>query len=469
MANQYDLAIIGSGPGGYRAAVLGALRGLKVAIVEKDTWGGCCLNRGCVPKKDWHHTARILAAAEGFADRGIRGSLEPDLEAAWDHQKAVVEEVRGNYTDYMKRLGIAAHVGRGTLVDAHTVRVTGDDGETDLTADHLILATGSHARVPEGITPESGRILTTDMLFEERPPEGRRVALAGGGVIGTELAWILTRLGCEVTWVMGSKPLRGAGFTPQALRTLEAALTREGVRAQTDRRLAGARVTDNGVAVELADGATEEVDWLLLGTGRVPHTAGLEPAAAGVELDADGFITTGPDLRTAAGHIFAIGDVRTPIMTANQALADATTAVENIVTGSSRETPEKRVPWAVYSAVELARVGMDDETAEDEGWEPAVGFAAFETSPRALGQGDAEGHVRLLADMDEGTLLGTEIVGDEAAELIHLAALAPDPDSALALLAGGPWNHPTRGEELGNAAETMAAQWGMGEFVFPED
>jgi dihydrolipoamide dehydrogenase len=119
--------------------------------------------------------------------------------------------------------------------------------------------------------------------------------------------------------------------------------------------------------------------------------------------------------------------------------------------------------------VELARVGMDDETAEDEGWEPAVGFAAFETSPRALGQGDAEGHVRLLADMDEGTLLGTEIVGDEAAELIHLAALAPDPDSALRLLAGGPWNHPTRGEELGNAAETMAAQWGMGEFVFPED
>ncbi|MFO8155152.1 MAG: dihydrolipoyl dehydrogenase family protein [Pseudomonadota bacterium] len=469
MAREFDLVIIGSGPGGYRAAILGRQRGLTVAIVEKADWGGCCLNRGCVPKKDWHHTARQISASRHFAGRGILGGpLSGDLATAWEHQKGVVTTVRDNYTDYMKRLGIVAVNGFGRLADAHTVVVDGADGERRLDAEHVILATGSSAHVPEGVEPVAGRILTTDDLFDNPPPPGRRVGLAGSGVIGTEFAYILTRLGCEVHWFMGSRPLGGSDFSSQALRILGEALAREGVEPQVGRRLAGARADDDGVELTLSDDSRERVDWLLLGTGRQPYTDGLALAAAGVATDDQGFIRCGADLRTDQPTIFAIGDCRSPVMTANQALADATTAVDNIVTGGAKAAPERWVPWAIYSAVEMARAGMDDDAAEDEGFEPAVGFAAFETSPRALGQDDPEGHVRLLADMDEGTLLGVEVIGEAAAETIHLAALSPDPARALRQLAGGPWNHPTRAEEFGNAAETMASQWGMGEFIYDE-
>ena len=467
MAPQYDLVIIGSGPGGYRAAILGRLRGLEVAIVEKADWGGCCLNRGCVPKKDWHHTARLLSASRDFTARGINGGpLTGDLDAAWDHQKSVVTSVRDNYTDYMKRLGITALRGSGRLADSHSVVVAGEEGETTVTAAHIVLATGSAPHVPDGITPDGTRILTTDDLFDRRPPPGRRVALAGGGVIGTEFAYILTRLGCDLSWFLGGKPLRGSAFTPAALRTLGEALEREGVTPQAGRRLSGAVADGDGVTVTLSDDSSERFDWLLLGTGRVPYTEGLGLEVAGVTTDEGGFIQVDAALRTGQPNIFAIGDCRGAAMTANQALADATTVVDNIITGGERPAPDRWVPMAIYSAVEMARAGLDDDTAEDEGHEPAVGFAAFESSPRALGQDEPEGHVRLLADRDDGTLLGVEVVGDDAAETIHLTALAPDPGQVLHALAGGPWNHPTRAEEFGNAAETMASQWDMDEFIF---
>ena len=467
MSERYDITVIGSGPGGYRAAILASLRGKKVAIVEKADWGGCCLNRGCVPKKDWHHTASLLAASHDFASRGIRGSLEPDIAEAWAHQKQVVETVRDSYVNYMKRLGVDAFRGHGALLDAHTVEVRGRNGVETLSTENVILATGSSPHVPEGMVPQSGRILTTDMLFDEPVPPGDRVALIGSGVIGTEFAFILTLLGKQLSWLTRSRPLSKTRFSPQARRTLTEALKRYGVAPRIGAEPSAVRVGEDAVSLSLSDGSTLEVDWVLLGTGRRPHTDGLGLDAVGIATDAHGFIARGPDLRTTVPSIYAIGDVSSPQMTANQALADATLVVGNILDGANVEQDPAAVPEAIYSAVELARIGMDDEQAEDEGFEPAVGFAAFETSPRALGQGDTDGFVRLLADMDSGALLGGEIVGAEAAELIHLLSGA-DPQTALRQLARARYNHPGRAEELQNAVETMASKWGLSEFVFGE-
>ncbi len=470
MSERFDITVIGSGPGGYRAAILAALRGKRAAIVEKADWGGCCLNRGCVPKKDWHHSAQLLAALPGFAARGLRGQLEPDLQRAWEHQEEVVATVQESYLNYMKRLGVEAVQGTARLRDAHTVEVSAAAGAArTLETEHVILATGSAPHLPDGVASVPGRVLTTDMLFDAPPPAGEHVAVIGSGIIGTEFAFILRMLGKRVTWLTRSAPLSRTRFSPQARRTLMQALARHGVEPSTGVCLERLESGASGVALHLDDGRRVEADWALLGTGRRPYTEGLGLETVGIETDPQGFIRRNARLQTSVPTVYAIGDVSSPEMTANQALADASLVVDNIIGGKAAEQDPSRVPLAVYSAVEMARVGLDDDDAEDQGYEPAVGFAAFETSPRALGQGDAQGFVRLLGDMDSGRLLGGEIVGSEAAELIHLLSVAPDPDSALRMLARAPYNHPGRAEELLNASETMASKWGMAAFLFGED
>lgn len=463
---DFDLAVIGSGPGGYRAAVLAALRGLSVAIVEKGDWGGTCLNRGCVPKKDWHHTAMLIAASHRLADRGVDGTWRADLMRAWRHQRRVVTTVRASYLDYMKRLGIRTFTGLGALRDPHTVQVNG--GEI-FTAEHVIVATGSVPFIPETLPRVEGRILTTDDLFDQPPPPGRRVAVVGSGVVGTEMAFILAMLGCEVLWLTHAEPLSRAGFSAPALKLLRQRLADLGVAARSRSRVQSARVTAQGVELTLPDGSVERVDWVLLGSGRRPCTAGLQLEAVGVATDAHGFVMVDEEQRTTVPHIFAIGDVANPAMTSNHALAEATVAVANIVAPGSRRRAPHAVPTLVYSALELARVGLNEDQAEAQGLEPAVGFAAFEVNPAALAQDASEGFVRLVADADRGTLVGAEVVGAEASELIHLIARELSNPDALSSLTRAFYNHPTRAEEFLNAVETLASKWGMQRQVFGDE
>lgn len=456
----YDLAIIGSGPGGYRAAVLATLRGLKVAIVEKAEWGGCCLNRGCVPKKTWHHTAKLIAASRAFSKRGIVGALSVDFNAAWQHQHNVALTVRGSYVAYMKRLGIAALQSHARFSGPNTIVA---DSRT-IEARHIVIATGSSPYVPPGYAL-SQRVLTSDDLFDRQPPSGKRVAIIGSGIIGTEFAFILAMLGHEITWFANNKPLTGSRFSAPALNLLEQTLERHGLKPRLQRPAAIRSSTDS-VEIELDDGTRENVDWVLLASGRRPHTADLGLDKAGIELDNEGFIQTNAYLETSRPYIFAIGDVANPRMTANFALADAALAIENIVHPRSVKRESAAVPEVIYSAIELARVGMTEDQTEDAGLEPALGFAAFETNPRALGQDAVEGFVRLVADVDSGQLLGGEIVGEEAGELIHELAGKIGKDSALFELAHTFYNHPARSEELLNAAETLAAKWGLKNQIF---
>lgn len=466
--DSFDLLVIGSGPGGYRAAVLAALRGQKAAIVERHTWGGTCLNRGCVPKKDWHYSAKLIRKSRAFAERGlvVDGVLRGDMQQAWQHQRKVVETVRASYVDYLQRLGTQQLEGHGRFLDAHTVEVAGRSGRQRVSAEHIIIATGSAPITPAGLALIPGKLINSDMLYDDGVPPGDRVAIIGGGVIGVEFAFIFQMLGKQVEWLVDAKPLSKSLYSPQALGALMKALKSAGVEPKTRCRVQAVVETAAGLELQLCGGETVTVDWAVLATGRRPYTAELGLEHTGVQLDERGFVRTNNYLQTAEPHIYAIGDVVGPYMNANQALADATLAVHNIIDGNSRKRKPLWVPELVYSAVEMGRIGMNDDMAEDEDFEPAVGFAAFETSPRALGQDDTEGFVRLLADMDSGELLGGEIVGDEAGELIHLLALAPDRDTALRWIANGHFNHPARSEELLNATETLAAQWGLAEQIF---
>ena len=464
MNTPFDLAVIGSGPGGYRAAVLGALRGLRVVIIERGEWGGCCLNRGCVPKKDWYHSARMLAAQRHFAGRGIDGKLSGDLGRAWEHQHRVVGTVRDSYRGYLKHLKVESREGHARFLGPEAIEIEGANGLETVEARHSIIATGAAPIVPEPFVLQEERVLSTDMLFDRPPPPGRRVAVIGSGVIATEFAFILQMLGREVTWLTRSPPLSRLRFSPQALSTLRDQMAAQGIEARRVQRYESV-VHENERMTITADGDRFEADWVLLGTGRKPFTEDLRLDRIGVTTDSKGFVQRSETLQTAALNVYAIGDVAGDWMTANHALSDATIAVENIL-GGNRRQDGRFVPMVVYSAVEMARLGLDEDTAEDEELEPAVGFAAFETSPRALGQDEPEGFVRLIGDMDSGALLGGEIIGSDAGELIHLLSLAPDRETALAWLARGPWNHPARAEEILNATETLASKWHLQDSIF---
>jgi dihydrolipoamide dehydrogenase len=453
---MFDLLVIGSGPGGYRAAVLAAQRGLSVAIAERDAWGGACLNRGCVPKKTWYSTARLASAAPGLAERGLRATLTPDLEAAWRYQRKVVDTVRASYVDYLTRLKITRLHGTASFVDGTRVQIGGETVE----ARHFVVATGSSPLLPQ---PLAGipRVLTTDDLFERPLPAGSRVALLGSGSVGAEMAFILPCLGLEVVWLTGSEPLERSRFSASARKRLNEALFAQGIAAHTGSRPRRATTDGDGVRLDLPDGRSERVDWVLAGTGRKPNTDNLNLQAAGIRLDAGGFIAVDAAQRTSAKHVFAIGDCANPAMTANHALAEATVAVANIVAPASAATRGDWVPEVVYSALELARAGSTEDELEDADTEYAVGFSAFAANPAALAEGSAEGYVRLLVDRERGTLLGCEIAGVDAGELIHLAHPGTAEGPLLARLAQARFAHPSRSEEFLNAAEALVASWGV--------
>ncbi len=455
---QYDLIVIGSGPGGYRAAVLAASRGLKVGIVEKAEWGGCGLNRGCLPKNDWHHTAKLIAAAKGFARRGIQGSLSGDLATAWEHQRKFTRAVREAYIGQMKRLGINGFAATASFVDPHTISL---DGRDRLSADHFVIATGSTPYVPKPFFLTENRVLTTDELFTQPPPPGRRVAIVGSGPVGAEFAFILTMLGREVTWVAQNKPLSHSRFSEAALSRLYDKLKRCGVEPRVGARPEAVEMPPDGVRLILQGGAESVVaDWVLLGTGRRPHTSGLALDAAGVHTDSKGFIKTNEFMQTSQPHIFAVGDVANARMSANQALADAAVAVANIVSPQSRAQDRRAVPDVVYSALELGRVGLSAEELAD-GSGAAVGLAEFDHNVRAMSQDDGDGFVRLVADSRTGALAGAEVVGSDAGELIHLIASRYGEPDALRAFAAAFYNYPARAEGVFHAAQALASRLGF--------
>lgn len=464
MSNQaFDVAIIGSGPGGYRAAVLAALRGLKAAIIERGSWGGTCLNRGCVPKKAWYQTARLLAGKDQLAARGLQGVLVPDLAQAWRDQRRIVETVRASYIDYLERLGVRTYVGDARLRAADEIEVAG--GEV-VHAASVVVATGSTPLVPPALALHPDRVLTTDALFDHPPPRGKRIAVVGSGVIGTEMAFILAMLGLEVVWLTQSEALSRSRYSTPALKLLRAALHSHGIVPRTGNRPVAATVENDGVRLSLPRGREEKVDWVLVAAGRAPCTSGIGLDAAGVACDEDGYIRVDEYQRTSTASIYAIGDCANHAMTSNHALAEASVAIANIVAPASARRSDAPIPQVVYSALELARVGLSEDEAESAGREVATGFAALETSPAALALGDRRGFARLVGDADSGELLGAEAVGLHAGEWIHVVSACAGRPDAFARLAAIRYNHPSLAEEILNATETLAARWGFGDRVF---
>ena len=423
---DFDLIVIGAGPGGYVAAIRAAQLGLKVASVEKeDVLGGTCVRVGCIPSKVLLESSeRYVMAREQLADHGVLvGDVGLDLAAMMARKDAVVKSNTDGVAYLFKKHGIERFTGRGELRGRGHVVVHAEDGETELHAEHVVLATGSSVASLRGVEVDGERIVTSDhaIAFGEVP---ERLVVIGAGVIGLELGSVWSRLGAEVTVLE---------YLDRVLPTMDQEISREarkvfgkqGLDIRTGVAVTGAKRGKQGVTVELAEGDPIETDVVLVATGRVPNSDGLGLDEAGVERDERGFVRVDERFATSLPGVYAIGDLIHGPMLAHKAEDDGVAVVEMLVTGHGHVDYDL-VPNVVYTEPEIASVGKTEEQLKDAGVPYRKGVFPYQANGRARAIGATDGKVKLLAHRDTDRLLGAHVIGARAGDLIAelVAAMA---------------------------------------------
>ncbi len=413
MPEIYDIAVIGGGPAGYTAAIHGAQLGGKVILFEKDTLGGTCLNRGCIPTKTLLKTAETLHAVRNGGQRGILGNtaaLYVDMAQAVTHKNGIIRQLTGGVASLLRSHSIPVVKGDAHLVDRTHVRC----GEKTYEASHVILCGGSMAAWPpiEGISLPC--VLTSDEILDimEIP---HTLAVIGGGVIGCELATVFSSFGSKVTIVDAA---------PQILPTLDGALA-QGVRSALEKYgvsiLTGQnvkRIEQNGAAARIVlEGASIVADKILLSTGRVANLHCLGALRDCIKLE-KGKIAVDACMRTSVPNIYAAGDITGRHMLAHAAFVMAEAAAEGCM-GAPREIDLSRIPSCVYTIPEAASIGMTETEAKlAYGNRLRVGQFPFAANGRALASGEPEGFVKVLSEDEFGEIVGVQILGTNAAEMI---------------------------------------------------
>ncbi|HLR46740.1 MAG TPA: dihydrolipoyl dehydrogenase [Deinococcales bacterium] len=452
---DFDLIVIGSGPGGYHAAIRAAQLGLNTAVAEKGDIGGVCLNVGCIPTKALLHVASTLNQADGLAGAGIEfGKPQINLHKVEEWKEGVVSKLTGGVSQLLKANRVTVLEGEAVFRDAGTLSV----GGKDYTAGKFIIATGSSPVSIPGFDVDNERIVdSTGALAVSEVPE--RFLAIGGSAIGLEFADIYNALGSEVTVVELMDRIVPTADADVS-RELARALKKRGVKLLTGTKSVGQKQTDDGIEVtlEAADGtqSTVTVDRVLVAVGRRPNSSGLGLDAAGVEVDERGFISAGPSLETNVPGIYAIGDVAGMPLLAHKAMKEGLVAAEHAA-GQPTEY-DTIVPSVIYTNPELASVGMTEEEATEAGHEVRVGRFPLAASGRALTMGIDGGTVKLIGDADSDLLLGFHMVGPGAGELVAEAALALEMGATLTDVALTQHAHPTLSEAIMEAAEQAHGQ-----------
>jgi dihydrolipoamide dehydrogenase len=454
---QFDLVIIGSGPGGYVAAVRATQLGLKTAVVEKATrLGGVCLNVGCIPSKalldssEYYHLAR-----DRFAEYGIKtGKVTLDLAAMLARKDKVVEDLTENVRKLLEGNGIEIIHGKASVPAAGTVEVdTGKKKKTTLSAKYILLATGSEPIEVNGLEYDGTHIVSsTEALDFKSVP--KHLGIVGGGYIGLELGSVWRRLGATVT-VVEMLPKIATTLDGQVGRTLDRILKRQGLAFKLNTRVVEAKVARNKVkAVLESGGETEEMtfDRLLVSVGRRPLVRGLGIEALGIETDAKtGQILVDETYRTSVDGIYAIGDLVPGPMLAHKASAEGTAAVE-CMAGRAGEVNYDTIPAVVYTWPEVASVGLTEEQVRDKEIPYCVGSFPFSGAGRARCMGETDGFVKLISHGKTDRILGVHIIGPRAADMIAECVLALEFGASSEDISRTIHGHPTFSEALQEAA-----------------
>jgi len=455
----YDLAVIGTGPGGYVCAIRAAQLGLKVAVVEKrETFGGTCLNIGCIPSKALLHTSELFAAAgHDFAGFGIKvNKPKLDLAAMLAHKDAVVEANVSGVAFLFKKNKIDSFRGAGRIEGPGKVVVARDDGEDEtVEAKSIVIATGSESTPLKGIEVDEQRIVTSTGALA-LPEVPKRLLVVGAGVIGLELGSVWRRLGSEVTVVEFLDRIL-PGFDGDVAKQTQRILARQGLTFRLSSKLAAVdtkgKVLKATVEAAAGDGEAEtlEADVVLVAVGRRPVTEGLGLEAAGVAVDERGRVKTDDRYATSVPGIYAIGDVITGPMLAHKA-EDEGVAVAEILAGQAGHVNYGVIPNVVYTMPEIASVGRTEEELKADGIEYRAGKFPFSANARARAMGTKDGFVKVLTDAKTDRVHGVHIVGPFAGEMIHEAAVLMEFSGSAEDLARTCHAHPTLSEAVKEAA-----------------
>ena len=459
MSQEYDVIVIGSGPGGYVCAIKAAQLGLKTAIVEKEqTLGGTCLNIGCIPSKALLHASEMFhEAGHGFAQLGIKTAAPKlDLKGMMGHKDAVVKANVDGISFLMKKNKIDVHHGVGSIAGAGKVTVTDDKGEaTTLATKNIVIATGSDVAGIPGVDvdiDEKVIVSSTGALSLSKVPAS--MVVVGGGVIGLELGSVWSRLGAKVTVVEYLDTILG-GMDGEVSKQFLRILKKQGMGFHLSAKVTAVEKSAKGASVTFepvkgGDAQTLEADIVLVATGRRPYTDALGLDAAGIETER-GKVKTDAHWRTNVEGIYAIGDVTDGPMLAHKA-EDEGAAVAETIAGQAGHVNYGVIPGVVYTQPEVASVGKTEEELKAEGVDYASGKFQFMANGRARAMNQTDGFVKILADKATDRVLGVHIVGFGAGEMIHEAAVLMEFGGSSEDLGRTCHAHPTMSEAVREAA-----------------
>jgi dihydrolipoamide dehydrogenase len=483
IATGTDVLVIGAGPGGYVAAIRAGQLDLDVTLVEKDAYGGTCLNHGCIPSKAMITAADVAHEAGNAEEMGIHADPAVDLAQMVDWKDDVVDQLTGGVEKLNKASGVNLMEGQAEFADENSVRV-GHDGEGQgsetVEFEHAIIATGSRPIEIPGFSYDDEPVLDSrQALALDSLPE--RLVVVGAGYIGMELSTVFAKLGTDVTVVEMLDSVL-PGYESDLSRPVKKRAEDLGIDFHFGRTATGWEETDDGIRVSTeameteeaaeaeADGGSEarraseqasgdepraetfDADNVLVAVGRQPVTDTLNLEAAGIETNDDGFIETDDRARTEKDHISAVGDVAGEPMLAHKGSKEGQVAAE-VIAGEPAALDYQAIPAAVFTDPEIGTVGLTEAEAEEDGFDTVVGEFPFRASGRALTTGDSEGFVRVVADEASGFLLGAQIVGPEASELIAELGLAIEMGATLEDVAATVHTHPTLAEAVMEACE----------------
>ncbi|MEO9336253.1 dihydrolipoyl dehydrogenase [Mesorhizobium sp. SB112] len=457
---SYDVVVIGSGPGGYVCAIKAAQLGLKTAVIEKrETFGGTCLNIGCIPSKALLHASEMFAeAGHSFDTLGIEiAKPKLNLKKMMAHKDTTVSANVSGVAFLFKKNKIDSFRGTGKVVSAGKVSVTGEDGKVqEIEAKNIVIATGSDVAGIPGVSvdiDEKVIVSSTGALELSKVPG--HLVVVGGGVIGLELGSVWARLGAKVTVVEYLDNILG-GMDGEVSKQFQRLLAKQNFEFKLGSKVTGVAKSKKGATVTYepvkgGDAETIEADVVLISTGRKPYTESLGLAEAGVELDERGRVKTDGHLRTNVPGIYAIGDVVAGPMLAHKA-EDEGVAVAEIIAGQAGHVNYDVIPSVVYTSPEVASVGKTEEELKKAGIEYKAGKFPFTANGRARAMLHTDGFVKILADKTSDKVLGVHIVGFGAGEMIHEAAVLMEFGGSSEDLARTCHAHPTMSEAVKEAA-----------------
>ena len=451
---EIDVVIIGGGPGGYVAAIKAAHLGLKAVLVEKDKLGGICLNKGCIPTKALISTTEILNHIQRAEEFGIQvKDYSFDFPAIMKRKDLITRRLSSGVEQLMKANQVRVVLGEGQIVEPGKVEIIDTTGEKEvIKTKNIVIATGSKViKLPIPGIDSEGVITSDEALSLSELPS--KMIIIGGGVVGIEFAGIFKALGVEVT-VVEMLPRILLPVDEEIARRLTMSLKRKGIEILTDCKVKGIKKDNQDLEVLVSTSEGEKklkTEKVLLAAGRVPELGNIDVQRLGIELD-KGAIKVNEKMRTNIPGIYAVGDVVGKIMLAHVASREGIVAVENI-SGKEVLMDYKVVPNCVFSMPEVASVGLTEAEARKENDNIKVSKFPFMANGKALGMGETEGMVKIIAEADTSELLGVHILGVHASDLIAEGALALSMEATAEEIVNTIHAHPTLAEAIAEAAE----------------